>query len=130
MINVNWDNHDHNILVWKFITPWTFEEFFAAQKQANVMVDSVEGHVDSIFLTTTEQKLPVYGLSQVRKIITQQHPRHRYIVVVGANAFLAALLKVLTELVPNLRTNLYYVRSQDEAYTVIDKKRGQLLTTT
>ena len=124
MIDVNWNDSANNIVVWKFTAPWTFPEFYAAQKEVDAMIDTVEGYVDSIFLTSLEQKIPLYGLTHLRKIIAQQHKRHRYTVIVGARTFLSSLLKLISEYVPNFKSQLHFAASQADALSLLSKIRA------
>lgn len=105
------------------MTNWTFDEFYASQKQVNSMLDKVEGYVDIIFVANAEQKIPAYGLSHIRKIVSLRHERHRYTVVVGAGSFLMSLLKVITEFIPSFKPQLYFAPSQAEAYRLISEMR-------
>jgi hypothetical protein len=105
------------------MTTWTFDEFYASQKQVNAMIDTVEGDVDIIFVASAEQKIPAYGLSHMRKLVALRHGRHRYTVVVGAWSFLISLLKVITEFVPDFKPQLYYAPSLAEAYRLISEMR-------
>ncbi len=114
MIEIKWSQQASNTVVWTFTAPWTFEEFYDTKLRVDAMIDSVEGIVDSIFLTTPEQKLPPRAVTHLRNIVAQQHKRHRYIVVVGAKTFLSTLINVITKLVPNADLQFHFVCNQSK----------------
>ena len=108
MIAVEWSLEEPNVVIWKFTTPWTFNEFHAAKERVDAMIDGVEGLVDSIFLTTAEQRIPPSAVAHLRKIIEHQHKRHRYIVVVGAKSFLVTIIGIINQLFPNIEDENVY----------------------
>lgn len=125
MITVEWGNTDHDLVVWKFTTPWTFEEFSRAQQVMYDMVAETNGKVDAIFLTSTEQQIPQGAISYLRKVIFKYHPQLNYVIVVGAQTYLLSLLHSLSEMIPGLHHHLMQARSLHEALHLIEKLREQ-----
>ena len=121
MIEVNWGNPEKNIVIWEFFSPWTWNEFYDAKKQVDVMIDAVSGVVDSIFLTTVDQKIPPNAIGNFQNIIGNRHERHDLIVLVGSKSFLSALLNVVVKWIPGASSQFRYVHSQEEAYNIIAK---------
>lgn len=128
MINVQWSKIEKNVIIWKFNPPWTFEDFDAARAESYAMIDSAEGNVDIIFLTSEAQYIPPGTIAYLRKNVIHHHPRHGYIVVVGAKTHLMTLLNCLTELVPGFANYLRFARTQTEAYVVIAKQTANHTT--
>ncbi|MCL4250198.1 MAG: hypothetical protein KJ065_18765 [Anaerolineae bacterium] len=125
MIEVKWDNPEKNIVVWKFSSPWTWEEFFAAKNEVDTMIDGVDGIVDSIFLTSEAQSIPSNAIATFRNILAKRHPRHDSIVLVGAKDFLTKLLNLVIQFLPDARHQVYFVSLQTDAYHVIEQARQQ-----
>jgi hypothetical protein len=121
MIQVEWGNSEKTVVLWRFSYPWAWTEFYAAKAAVDAMIDSVSGMVDSIFLTSEEQRIPKDAIIHFRNIIGQQHPRSHRIVVVGAKPRLAMLVNVILSLIPKARDQFRYVTSLDEAYALLAK---------
>ncbi len=123
MVEVEWEPSTENVMIWKFTAPWTFDEFRSAKDQVDAMIDGVDGYVDSIFLVSNGQAVPRNTLPQLRKMISQAHERHRYIVLVGVRIYLATLLKILGELIPNFEPYLRVASTKAGAILIIQKLR-------
>ena len=121
MIQVEWGNPEKTAVLWRFSYPWVWEEFYAAQREVDVMIDAVPGYVDSIFLTTAEQRIPKDAIMHFRNIVNQQHPRSNRIVVVRSKLHLTMLLNVILKLIPRARLQFHFVTSLDEAYALLAK---------
>lgn len=119
MIRTEWENPEKTFIIWKFTAPWMFGEFHAAEKQVNMMIDSVEGLVDSIFIPSSGQPIPANSLRHPQTLITHKHKRHGYIVIVGARVFVATLLNTLCELVPGMGIHLRVAKSQTEVQQIL-----------
>lgn len=121
MIVVEWANTEKNIVIWRFPSQWSWDDFYAAKKEVDIMIDGVEGIVDSIFLTSKEQKIPSGAIAHLKNIITQRHERHEMIILVGSKMFLSALLNLILKFVPSVQTQLHYVITDAEAYAIIEE---------
>lgn len=123
MVEVEWEPSTQNVMIWKFTAPWTFDEFQSAKDQVDAMIDRVEGYVDSIFLVSKGQAIPRNTVTQLRKLISEAHERHRYIVLVGVRVYLATLLKTLGELIPSFEPHLRVASTKAGAVLMIQKLR-------
>lgn len=127
MIKVEWADDKKNVIFWKFTGPWTWGEFYDAQKQAHVMVEDTDGIVDSIFLFTKDQQIPLGAITHFRNLAKRAHRRHDMVILLGPNRFLTALLRTFTHVLPSFSQHLHFVGSKAEAYTMIaeaEKKRA------
>ena len=123
MVEVYWANPEKNILLWIFPPRWTWTEFFTAKKQADAMIDNVEGIVDSIFLVPKELIIPSNAIPNLRSLIANRHKRHDLVIVVGSTSFLTALLNLILQNVPNAKHQFRFVQDQAEAYRVIEENQ-------
>lgn len=123
MIDLNWGDTQHNILIWTFSSPWSFEEFYGAKREAEVMIDSVEGWVDSIMFVAGGLTFPPAALWHLRKIVAHKHPRHRYVVLIGAKTLVPAILNVLAESIPGFGAQYHFATTQHEAIKLINTLR-------
>lgn len=121
MINVKWDDTKPQIIIWEFTAPWDFDEFYTAQQHANLLIDTIDGAVDSIFLVAGSLSIPPAAVSHLRTIILHGHPRHRYAVIVGAKLLVPALMNVLAELIPGFTIQYRLADSRQDAYAVLEQ---------
>ena len=127
MIEVTWANAEKNIVLWKFPSQWMWHDFFAALKDADAMIDGVEGIVDSIFLTPQDQVIPQGGIRNFKLILARRHARHGLIILVDAQTLLVSLLGIVLKLIPNARPQMHFVQSEAEAYALIAAAQQQRL---
>jgi hypothetical protein len=125
MIDVEWTNADKNILRWRFTVPWTWDEFFTTQVQANAMIDEVPGKVDHIFDTLNVQSLPANAIVNLRQVISRRHARNGVIVLVGARTTVMSMLTIIINAIPGLTLNLHYVKTEAEALQVIGAAQAE-----
>ena len=125
VINVKWDSQTEQIVVWQFSSPWTWNEFFAAMKDMNHLIDGVDGIVDTILLTSSEQTIPPSALTNIRNLMTQLHERNDLVVLVGSKAFLTALINHVTSIIPNVKEKYRFAHDVSEAYAIIEQARQQ-----
>lgn len=123
MIEVSWLDKDNNIIQWEFPVTWTWNDFYTAKKEVDRMIESVEGIVDSVFLTSKRNKFPPGALTHMRNIMVQRHERHDAIILVGSNGVLKALLKIVVPFVPSVSHQLKYASTKFEAITLIEQVR-------
>lgn len=123
MVTVEWANAEKNVIRWRFVQPWTWEEFYIAQKQVHVMIDSVDGLVDCMFIPGKPLMIPPNPTIHLRKIIAQRHRRLNLVILVGANRFLSALLQIMVRWVPGFELQLRYVLSEQKAFAVSQSDR-------
>lgn len=123
MITVHWSSETTNVVIWTFTAPWTFEEFYKAKNHVDMMIDTVEGYVDSIFIPSKGQPIPHGSLTHLRNLIINRHERHRYLVIVGPRVFLVTLLNILTELIVGLDLHLRTAKTESQAYQIIEQQR-------
>lgn len=119
MVEVQWADEEKDIVLWKFPSRWTWHDFYEAKQEVDAMIDSVEGIVDSIFLTSGAQRMPSGALQNLKRIITERHQRHDLIVVVNTRMFLHALVTTVFKFVPSAKRQFHFVNSEEEAYAII-----------
>lgn len=123
MITVEWVDAEPNIIIWRFTAPWSFDEFYRANEEVNSMIDSVEGHVDCIFVPSKGQAIPPQTLSHLRRLILMKHRRLRYMVILSPRVYLAALLNTLGELIVGFDVHIRIADTEDHAIQLIKELR-------
>lgn len=117
MITVEWANEAKTVVRWRFINTWTWDDFYAAQKEVDAMIDTVDGIVDGIILTSASQNLPSGALPHLRKITIQRHKRYGLSYVVGSGVYLTTVLNILAKVVRE--ETIRFVGTEVEAFAHI-----------
>jgi hypothetical protein len=95
---VNWDNEEKTVIHQSDDGEWTWDEFHAAQRQINQMIDSVHHKVDVIIDTQSNRrgKLPPNASLHFRNAFRNRHPNTGLIVVVGMHPFVQIMVKIVS----------------------------------
>jgi hypothetical protein len=121
-----WDNDGKTIIRHIFQKGWGWDDFHQALDQAATMMGTVEHRVDVLLDFRDASMIPSGAITQVKKAYT--NPKHANMgttVVIGANAFMQAIVSVGTRLSPNALQNwdVQFANSLDEAYENLKKQQ-------
>ena len=121
-----WDNEDKTIIRHIFERGWGWTDFHQALDHASSMMDTVDHRVDVILDFRGASMIPSGAITQVKKAYTNpKHPNIGTTVVIGASAFMQAIVSVGTRLSPNALQDwdVQFANSLDEAYENLKKKQ-------
>lgn len=122
MVEVQWANELHDVVIWKLGDTWTWEEFLVAHKKVDALIDSVPGvSVYGVFLFSRNQTIPSNPLGNLRKVLNQAHPRYAKSIIVGANAYTMMMLNTLFKIIGY--QGIYFVPTIADAYSYIETLR-------
>jgi hypothetical protein len=82
-------------MCYSFDEPWTWDELFAAKKQANEMMDSVTHKVGVIMDASRNTRLPAHLLTNVRNGLRAKHPNTLVIAVVITRPVVHTMINTL-----------------------------------
>jgi hypothetical protein len=121
-----WDNEEQTIFRYILDPGWTWDEFFVAKKDANVVMDSVPHKFGVILHLPTDNAIPRDVLANARKGLLGKHPSAIVIVVVSERAFVRTMIETLRGLSPIINVGLEVTPTLEEARTLIHKYLRQL----
>ena len=122
MIDFQWASELQDAIVIKLDAMWTWDQYFAMQKEVSAMIESVaDKQVDCIFLLPKNQILPSNPLGNLRKVVNQTHPRYGMSIIVGANAFTVLMLNTLFKVIGYQK--IHFVATLVDAHTYIETLR-------
>lgn len=121
-----WDNEEKTIIRHIFERGWGWTDFHQALDEASKMMDTVDHRVDVILDFRAASMIPSGAITQVKKAYTNpKHPNIGTTVVIGASAFMQAIVSVGTRLSPNALQDwdVQFANSLSEAYENLKKKQ-------
>ncbi|MEO8609147.1 MAG: hypothetical protein ABI690_14755 [Chloroflexota bacterium] len=114
-----WDNAEKTIFRYIFDPGWTWEAFFAAKKEANVIMDMV-GHKFGVILhLPSDNVIPPDVIANTRNGLRNKHPNTAVIVVVSERPFVRTMVGTIRALPPLTNTGIETASDLDEAYAIV-----------
>lgn len=122
-INVQWDKEQQTILRWDFMGVWDWDDFLAAQKQSNNLINSVAHTVDIIGDVTQSYHLPPGAIGRFRTYRRDDPKNTGQVVVVGASVYIRTMVDIFRGMFPNTGGNFTFANSLDEARSILNAKK-------
>jgi hypothetical protein len=121
-----WVDNDQTLMVYRFESPWTMEQVYAALDAGLRLMAVVPHPVDSLFDFSQSGTAPSQILMAMR--YAERHPPDnlRYSVVFGLNPFLALLVGVAQRVAPRLMQNVRITKTRDEALVALEEMRKSM----
>lgn len=113
-ITVEWDNPEKTIVLFTNAGNQTWEEFFAAARQANEMIRSVSHDVALIIDGRSLKTIPPSALTHFRNAVKALPPNTKVVVTVSDSHFLQAIASVVQRIT---HTNALMVSTLEEGRT-------------
>jgi len=120
-VQVSWDDDTKRIMGYMLDNNWTWDEFFAAKKQANAMMDTVPHKLGVIVDATHSAIFPSDMLTNARNALRTKHPNVVIVVIVANKPFLNTMLTTL-KAVTLFASRLQLAHSLDEARALIQQR--------
>ncbi len=126
-IEVVWDDEAHTVIRHIFSERWTWEEFFAAIDEAQVMIDTAPGPIGVIIDGRAEtMQMPPNMLSNGRTVLSRAHPRTKIVVVVIRNPFINVMVMTLSRISGARGRTLLSVDNIDEARRLVHEHLAKI----
>ena len=123
MINVNWGNPQQSVLVYSFVTPWTWDEYYSLDNRVRDMLESAQQTVDVILDFSEGRQVPEGALAHLRRLLTSKYPNRGMVYIVGTNTVVETLGNVITTVYPAASQIVRRAKTMDAAYTQISRVR-------
>ncbi len=122
-MTVLWDNPEKTILCQKFEGKWTGAEYYASLDEISNLLKEVDHRVHWIGDMTDAVGIPSLNLlaasGRVVKMIEHQFAT---VTVVRAHNYFQSLVNVVRRMSPALAERVYFVKTLDEAYTLLSNR--------
>lgn len=121
-ITVAWDNEQKSLIRFTFGRLWTWNEFYAAIDQCRLQ-NTVDHPVDILFDARATNIIPGGLMPRIQRVTASDGVSHGLVVVVSESAFVKSMFILATRTFPNTTRNARFVKTLDEAYTLINRER-------
>lgn len=129
-IRVDWTDTDHNILLFTFVTDWTWQDFISVGNQSMEMMSSVDYPVIQIFDMRSAHNLPRNAFSGGRQLLGREPHRNLHkAIIVGMNGYFNAIYRAFEKMLPASwidKWNMSFVDSLEEAVELAQKELSQI----
>lgn len=125
-ILVDWGDADETLWIWRFMDNWTAKEFKRALAIAQAAIASKRHPVDVIVDIQRTGNLPKNLLSLLRTGIQPVYSHNGAVIVITRSRFWEKIHDLAVALFfHGQSTGIYFVRTTDEAYTLLSIIRRQ-----
>lgn len=97
-ISICWDNPQKTAIRYDFDPSWTWDDFWAALKADDELIENVDHIVHLIFDSRLARFVPPNPGSKFRAIADQVHERVGLIIIVGTNAWFLTVSQMFLKL--------------------------------
>ena len=122
-INVQWDNEEHTLVRWDFIGMWDWNDFLAAQKASNDLINSVPHTVNIISDVSRSPHVPPGAIARFRTYRRVDPENAGRVVLVGASIYIKTIVEIFRGMFPNTGGNFTFANSLEEARSELTAKR-------
>lgn len=121
-VQFDWENEQKRILHYRLNATWTWDELFAAKKQANEMMDMVSHKLGVIIEAPSQPSLPPNIIVNARNALRSTHPNTVVIVIVAVHPLIRTMFYTTRALgrLANFRVEL--ASTLEEAHAIIETR--------
>lgn len=120
-IQVSWDNPEKTIIRQTFDGKWDLDDYHHSLDEIEQLCRQVSYRVHLIGDLTLSTGMPPNLFTPMNRIIRLMQHHWDMVIVIHANPFYRAILKVVEQISPLIAYRIRYVDSLEEAYTIIQK---------
>jgi hypothetical protein len=124
-ITASWYDQTERIMLFKFVSSWTWDDFDQAMRAEAEMAASLGAKPYDIIADLTDSHvIPANtGLKNLQRTVDNTPSNWRSTVIVNGNDVLRLLLRSLFFLSPNASHNTHHAKTIDEAFAFIMRDR-------
>lgn len=122
-VRIDWDNPTQTILYVRYAGRWTWEEFYDAAKECQVLSATVN-HPVYIIADMIGGFLPKGApFSHSERVMANNNRNLGFVVVVSGNRFIQGLMNVSARMIPRWREQYRVANTVEEARAIIERER-------
>ncbi|MFN8379588.1 MAG: hypothetical protein U0452_13050 [Anaerolineae bacterium] len=114
-IDVEWYGHSDRIILMHFHEDFSWDEFYEAKQQADLMMDSVDHNCALVLWFPTKVPPLTNALSNGRAMLSRRHPRSERFIIVSQSSFVRSLGSMLGQIVGPRATLVEVAATPEEA---------------
>jgi hypothetical protein len=117
-ITIQWDNEQQTIMRFDLDPHWTWDELFAAKKQAHELVSMVSHKTVTIIDAPHTTALPPNLLLNARSALRNNHPNTLVVVFVATNPFILSAFSTMSGFLRSIALRLEFAPTLDAARAI------------
>jgi hypothetical protein len=122
---VEWGNTRQTVIIQTYNGNWTADSFIAIAEESKKLAESVPHTVHIVIDGRNFVGIPRVRVSHFAPLIEVQVPVNQGIVVcVGVHEFIKSLVNIAGMIAPRATRNLYFVRTMEQAWSLLQKEAG------
>jgi len=119
-ITVDWADPEHSILIYSFVSNWTWDDYDRANLVTHDLIVSVSHEVALICDFSASTGIPPRVLSHIGRSLRQKRPANlNQIIAVGVNGLLRNLADVLRTLYPAATAGIIHAHTLEHAFRLL-----------
>jgi len=123
LIQVDWQDEDQTIIVWKLEGKWDWDEYYGAIDRSRQMIDLVDHEVYMIHHTGESMHLPANALTHFKNYVAKMSSYSQMTIVVSSNIFFKIMFGALQHFMGEWMEFYYIAPTLDEALKLIKKHK-------
>ncbi len=117
---VDWGNVEETLLIMKFDSKWTYEDYRSLVEEALQQLDDKDHPVDLFIDLQFTYRFPKNLIHIMRGSSRFKHPNTRNVVVISSSTFVAKMYMVVKGIIPNFQP-IRLAKNSDEAYAHLEE---------
>jgi hypothetical protein len=123
-IQIMWDDEAKRVIRYRFDERWSWEEFFAAKKEAYNQIATVPHKVGVIMDAPPNVIMPPNMLTHALSALRNKHPNTLILVFVLTRPFMRAMINTLVQVSRLAAASIELASTLDEARAIVGKRLG------
>lgn len=127
-LDVNWANDEHTIVIYTFVDPWTWDEFYRCWGWLKAEMDASAQPISIIMDLRASRAIPPDIMEHLKAILVQVHPNFsRATAYVGAGMLKNLYPVMLRQLAPEMvgQVQAFFAPTLEEARQLLDDWSSQ-----
>lgn len=121
-ILLDWDNDNKTVLLERYISPWTIEDYFRLVDEEAALMAQVSHPVHVILDGTQSPVAPRQMFTGIQYALKKIPPNQGLLVFVRASRVMQMFIEVARQMSPPLRRTSYFVKTVEDARRLIAEK--------
>jgi hypothetical protein len=127
-IDVDWHDAEETIIVWKFESTWTWDDYHDAVAAGERMGNSKPNmRIDQIMDLTGNRTFPRNIAKNIQQGQTKEDPNRDYVIVIVGNHLVKGIVDLVRTFSNKHGAHYLSARTVTEARTLIAQRRGEAL---
>jgi hypothetical protein len=122
-IRAQWDNPEKTVVTVIYTDAWTWDEYYAATKEAKLLMETVPHRVD-VIADMVKGKFPTQGPAiAAAQNVLRSWPDNFGCLVIVSSGFIQALVSIFKQIERKFGPHVHSARTVAEAQAIIQRER-------